>query len=75
MGANLGTLQRAGRSKRSRLDIVADRALACYDSWIVARRRKLFARSVIYVVSFLVLFGPALFFCFERLARLLPESV
>ncbi len=44
-------------------------------AWYLARRRKLIARAVIYGVGFVFLFGPVLFFCFEHIARLLPESV
>jgi sortase A len=44
-------------------------------AWLLARRRKLVARAVIYTVGFFVFFGPALFFCYEYLAKLLPESV
>jgi sortase A len=50
-------------------------ALIWLGAWFVARRRKLVARAVIYTVGFCVFFGPALFYCFEHLARLLPESV
>jgi sortase A len=44
-------------------------------AWVLARRRKLLARGLIYTASFLFLFGPVLFFCFEHIAKLLPESV
>jgi sortase A len=44
-------------------------------AWLFARRRKLVARATIYTVGFLLFFGPALFFCYEYLAKLLPESV
>ena len=43
--------------------------------WLVARRRRLAGQIVIYVVGFVVVFLPALFFCFENLAHLLPENV
>jgi sortase A len=44
-------------------------------AWWLARRRKLVARAVIYTVGFFCFFGPALFFCYEYVAQLLPESV
>ncbi len=44
-------------------------------AWLLAHRRKRVARSLIYLVGFVFLFGPVLFFFFEHVARLLPESV
>ncbi len=44
-------------------------------AWWLARRRKIVARAVIYTVGFFCFFGPALFFCYEYVAQLLPESV
>jgi hypothetical protein len=50
-------------------------ALIWLTAWQLARRRRFLGQAIIYVTFFVLLFGPALFFCFERLARLLPESV
>ena len=44
-------------------------------AWLIARRRRLIGQAVIYGIGFLVLFLPALYFCFENLAHLLPENV
>ena len=45
-------------------------------AWVVLRhRRQLVARALGYSVVFVVVFIPALYFCFENLARLLPENV
>jgi LPXTG-site transpeptidase (sortase) family protein len=45
-------------------------------AWILANKRKaLFTRWGIYGVVFVVLFLPALYFCFENVSRLLPEAV
>jgi sortase A len=45
-------------------------------AWVVARgRRKLVQRAGIYIVGFVILFLPALYFCFENVSRLLPEAV
>ncbi len=44
-------------------------------AWLTARRRRLIGQAVIYGIGFLVLFLPALYFCFENLAHLLPENV
>ena len=45
-------------------------------AWIALhRRRRLVVRWAGYTIIFLVLFLPALYFCYENLARLLPENV
>jgi LPXTG-site transpeptidase (sortase) family protein len=45
-------------------------------AWVVAKgRRKVVQRAAIYTVGFVVLFLPALYFCFENVSRLLPEAV
>ena len=44
-------------------------------AWLIARRRRLLGQAVIYGVGFVLLFLPALYFCFENLAHLLPENV
>jgi LPXTG-site transpeptidase (sortase) family protein len=45
-------------------------------AWLLARhRRKMLVRWAIYGVSFLVVFLPALYMCFEQVSRLLPEAV
>lgn len=50
-------------------------ALIWIGAWRLARRRRWYAQAVVYVPIALLLFGPALFFCFENVARLLPDSV
>lgn len=51
-------------------------ALIWMVAWIALRhRRQLLARALGYSVIFVVVFIPALYFCFENLARLLPENV
>ena len=51
-------------------------ALIWMVAWLVLRhRRQLVARALGYSVVFVVVFIPALYFCFENLARLLPENV
>ena len=44
-------------------------------AWLVARRRRWLGQAVIYSVGFVLVFLPALYFCFENLAHLLPENV
>ena len=44
-------------------------------AWLLARRRRLIGQAVIYTVGFAMVFLPALYFCFENLAHLLPENV
>jgi LPXTG-site transpeptidase (sortase) family protein len=45
-------------------------------AWILANKRKaLFTRWGIYSLFFVLLFLPALYFCFENVSRLLPEAV
>ncbi len=44
-------------------------------AWIIARRRRFLGQALIYGVGFIVVFLPALYFCFENLAHLLPENV
>lgn len=44
-------------------------------AWRLARGRRLPGQAVIYVVGFVLLFGPSLFLCYEHLARLLPENI
>ena len=41
----------------------------------IVHRRQLVTRALGYSVVFVVVFIPALYFCFENLARLLPENV
>ncbi len=43
--------------------------------WRLARGRRFLGQVLIYLPAFAVLFAPALFFCFENVARLLPDSV
>lgn len=43
--------------------------------WFVARRRRLWAQFAIYGAGFFLVFLPALYFTFERVARLLPENL
>jgi len=51
-------------------------ALIWMVAWLVLRRRRqLVARALGYSVVFVMVFIPALYFCFENLARLLPENV
>ncbi len=50
-------------------------ALIWFVAWLIARSRRRLARSIIYIGAFLILFGPALFFCFQNLTHLLPENV
>ena len=51
-------------------------ALIWMSAWIAVRhRRQLLTRALGYSVVFVVVFIPALYFCFENLARLLPENV
>ena len=50
-------------------------ALIWIGAWRLARRRRWYAQAVVYAPIALLLFGPALFFCFENVARLLPDSV
>ena len=44
-------------------------------AWRLARQRRLAARAIVYGIGFVVLFLPALYLCFENLARLLPENL
>jgi sortase A len=44
-------------------------------AWLLARGRRFAGQAVIYGLGFMILFLPALFFCFENLAHLLPENV
>lgn len=46
-----------------------------FAAWLFARSRRRAARALIYTVGFVVLFLPALYLCYENLARLLPENV
>lgn len=43
--------------------------------WLLARPRRLLAQFLIYSAGFVFVFIPALYFCFEHLARLLPENL
>ncbi len=44
--------------------------------WLLARRRRnIVLRWGLYGVGFVLLFAPALYFCFENVSRLLPEAV
>lgn len=47
-----------------------------FAAWLLAhRRRQMFQRWAIYGAGFVVLFLPALYFCFQNISRLLPEAV
>jgi sortase A len=47
-----------------------------FAAWLLAhRRREMFLRWAIYGTGFVVLFLPALYFCFQNISRLLPEAV
>jgi LPXTG-site transpeptidase (sortase) family protein len=50
-------------------------ALIWFAAWLVARSRKRVARAIVYTAGFLILFLPALYFCFQNLTHLLPENV
>ena len=50
-------------------------ALIWIAAWFVARRRRFLAQTIVYLSAFVVVFLPALYFCFENLARLLPENL
>ena len=67
------------RGHRSTWTSTAEWAVVCaaiwVGAWLLARQRRLIARAIVYVVGFAVLFLPALYFCFENLARLLPENL
>jgi sortase A len=43
--------------------------------WRLARKRRFIGQALIYLPAFVVFFAPPLFFCFENVARLLPDSV
>jgi sortase A len=50
-------------------------ALIWIVAWLIARRRRVIGQALIYGIGFIVVFLPALYFCFENLAHLLPENV
>ncbi len=43
--------------------------------WLSVRRRRPALRWAAYGIGFVILFAPALYFCFENVSRLLPEAV
>ena len=67
------------RGHRSTWTSTAEWAVACaaiwVGAWLLARQRRLIARAIVYALGFAILFLPALYFCFENLARLLPENL
>ena len=67
------------RGHRSTWISTAEWAVVCaaiwVGAWLLARQRRLIARAIVYSAGFAVLFLPALYFCFENLARLLPENL
>jgi LPXTG-site transpeptidase (sortase) family protein len=44
-------------------------------AWFIARGRRFARQAMVYAPVFLFIFLPALYFCYESLARLLPENV